>query len=60
MGIVGGLIGLVVGLFGAGYVVGLLPIELPCLYKFLFFCIIGPHIIVAIIIAYIISKVFPI
>ncbi|MEK6909766.1 MAG: hypothetical protein AABW61_01675 [Candidatus Aenigmatarchaeota archaeon] len=54
------MIGLVVGLFGAGYVVGLLPIELPCLYKFLFFCIIGPHIIVAIIIAYIISKVFPI
>jgi len=60
MGFIGGLIGLVVGLFGAGYIVGILPIELPCFYKLAFFCLIGPHIVVALVIAYFISKVLPI
>ena len=60
MGIVGFLIGLVVGWGGASFVVSYLPLELPCLYKVLFFCAIGPHIIVAFVIAYMISKIVPI
>ena len=60
MGFIGGIIGLIVGLFGAGYIVNIVPLQLPCLYKLAFFCLIGPHIIVALIVAYIVSKVLPI
>lgn len=60
MGIIGFLIGLVAGWGLTSYIVGYLPIEFPCLYKFLFFCIIGPHIIFALVVGYIASKLVPI
>ncbi|MBI2005436.1 MAG: hypothetical protein HYS80_01605 [Candidatus Aenigmarchaeota archaeon] len=59
MGIVGFLFGLIVGWIGSGYVTGLLPIDI-CLQKVLFVCVIGPNIIIAVIIAYFVSKMIPI
>lgn len=59
MGALGFLIGAILGWIGTSYIVGYLPVEVPCFYKFLFLCIIGPHILFALVIGYIVSKIVP-
>ena len=59
MGILGFLFGAIVGWIGTSYLVTYLPVEFPCLYKVLFFCLIGPHIVLALIAGYVVSKIVP-
>ena len=59
MGVLGFLIGAIVGWIGTSYIVGVLPLEIPCFYKVFFFCLIGPHVLFAIVIGYVASKMVP-
>jgi hypothetical protein len=59
MGMIGFLFGLIIGWFGiAPPLLGLVTIKL-CLFKILFFCLIGPHIIIGIIVGLILMKLIP-
>lgn len=60
MGVIGFLLGAIVGWLATSYIVGALPIAIPCLLELWFFCLIGPHIVIAIIIGYVLSKMIPI